>query len=58
MQVARRFRGIIAVGLFLLTIVSTATAQYGGGSGFLPGRPKYHGSDRRDCRGYGIEQIM
>jgi len=33
MQVTRRFREIVAVALFLPTIVSTATAQYGGGSG-------------------------
>jgi hypothetical protein len=32
MNVARRFRGIVAVGL-LLIIVSTATAKYSGGSG-------------------------
>ena len=32
MHVARGFRGIVAVGLFL-TIVSTATAKYSGGSG-------------------------
>jgi hypothetical protein len=32
MQVARRFWGIVAVGLFL-TIVSTATAKYSGGTG-------------------------
>ena len=33
MNVARRFLGIVAVGLFLLTIVSTATAKYSGGTG-------------------------
>jgi hypothetical protein len=33
MHVARRFRGILAVGVFLLTIVSTAHAKYSGGSG-------------------------
>jgi hypothetical protein len=33
MQVVSRFRGIVAVALFLLTIVSTATAQYAGGTG-------------------------
>jgi len=33
MNVARRLRGIVAVGLFLLTIVSTATAKYSGGTG-------------------------
>jgi len=33
MGVASRFRGIVAVGLFLLTIVSTAMAKYGGGTG-------------------------
>jgi hypothetical protein len=32
MQVARRFRGIVAVGLFM-TIVSAATAKYSGGTG-------------------------
>jgi len=32
MNVARRFRGIAAIGLFL-TIVSTATAEYSGGTG-------------------------
>ena len=32
MNVGRRFRGIVAVGL-LLTIVSTATAKYSGGTG-------------------------
>jgi len=30
---AIQFRGIVAVGLFLLTIVSTATAKYSGGTG-------------------------
>ncbi|MCX5643923.1 MAG: hypothetical protein NTZ17_04445 [Phycisphaerae bacterium] len=33
MNVARRFRGIVAVGLILLTTVSTAYAKYSGGSG-------------------------
>jgi hypothetical protein len=33
MCATRRFRGIVAVALFLLTIVSTATAQYSGGTG-------------------------
>jgi len=33
MQIVSRFRGIVAVGLFLLTIVSTATAKYSGGTG-------------------------
>jgi len=33
MHVARRFRGIVAVGLFVLTIASTATAKYSGGTG-------------------------
>jgi hypothetical protein len=33
MPAARRFRGIVAVALFLLTIVSIATAKYSGGSG-------------------------
>jgi len=33
MHVARRSWGIVAVGLFLLTIVSTATAKYSGGTG-------------------------
>jgi hypothetical protein len=33
MQVARRFRGFLTVGLFLLTIVSTAQAKYSGGTG-------------------------
>jgi hypothetical protein len=33
MNVARRLRGIVAVALFLLAIVPTATAKYSGGSG-------------------------
>jgi hypothetical protein len=33
MRVARRFGGIVAVGLFLLTIVSRAHAEYSGGTG-------------------------
>ena len=33
MSATRRFRGIVAVALFLLTIVSAATAKYSGGTG-------------------------
>jgi len=34
MQVACRFPGIVAVSLFLLTLVSTDTAKYSGGTRF------------------------
>lgn len=49
MQIANKFRGYLIVATVLLTIVSTAGAKYGGGTGEREGNSKikHHSSFAR-----------